>query len=210
MPLLYVILDKIYRCKNMPLEILKQINWIDIFVVIILLRICYISIKNGMPLEFFKLLGIFTAAYLSLHYYVSLAVFFNECLPKNIPEGLVGFTAFIILAALGYLIWVLLRQVFFKFVKVEPVPKLNKWAGIIFGVSRGFLFLSLIFFAFVISPLPYLKNSVKYSYSGKFIFKIAPRTYGIIWSSLVSKFTAGEKFNDAILYTQTDLTHTEK
>jgi len=183
----------------MSVEILKQINWIDIFVVIILLRICYISIRNGMPLEFFKLLGTLVATYLSLQYYAILVGILKEHLPKNIAVELAAFITFIILAAVGYLVLVLLRQVFFKFVKVEPIPTLNKWAGVIFGVLRGFLFLSLILFALVLSPLPYFKNSVKVSYSGKFILKIAPRTYNLIWNGLVSKFATREKFNNTIL-----------
>ncbi len=193
----------------MPLEFLKQVNWIDIFVAIFLLRISYISIKNGLPLEFFKLLGTAVAVYLSLHYYTPLASSLKAHLPKNIPPEITAFFSFIILAVLGYLAVVLLRQLFFKFFKVEPLPKLNKWAGIIFGVARGFLLLSLVFCAFAISPLPYLKESVRESYSGSFISKIAPQTYGVLWNGLISKFVAGENFNNSVVDIQNTLSATK-
>jgi membrane protein required for colicin V production len=183
----------------MPMDIFKEINWVDIFFVIILLRICYISIKNGMPIEFFKLLGAVAAAYLSLHYYTSLAFFLRDRFIKNSPLELLNFASFIILAFAGYLALFLLRQIFFRLIKVEPVPGLNKWAGIIFGLSRGLLFLSLIVFVFALSPLGYMKKSVAASYSGKSIFKIAPRAYEVIWNGIFSKFATSEKFNSSVM-----------
>jgi len=189
----------------MPAEIIKQLNWIDIFVVISLLRIIYISTKNGMPLEFFKLLGTLLACYLSLHYYALLVGLFKERLPEIIPLGFFGFLFFIIIAVAAYLAVALLRQIFFKLIKVEPVPKLNKWAGVIFGGLRGFLLLSLIFFSLVILPLAYPKESVGKSYSGKFILKIAPLTYNALWNGFASKFSAKEKFNNTILEIQNSL-----
>ncbi len=52
----------------MLLNIIKQLNWVDIFVLIVLLRTAYISRKAGLPREFFKLLGTVLAIYLSLHF----------------------------------------------------------------------------------------------------------------------------------------------
>ena len=93
----------------------------------------------------------------------------------------------------------ILRRIFFKLVKMEAVSALNKWGGLVLGITRGFLFASLVIFIFIISGIGYLKKSVAASYSGKAIFKIAPATYVRVFNGLVSKFAAGEKFNQATL-----------
>jgi uncharacterized membrane protein required for colicin V production len=65
----------------MNLERLQQFNWVDVFVVILLLRIIYCAIKNGIFIEFFKLLGMLLSCYLFLHYYTKLSVFFKRRIP---------------------------------------------------------------------------------------------------------------------------------
>ena len=189
----------------MQLDTIRQFNWVDIFVVILLLRIGYIALKSGITIELFKLLGTVLATYLSLHYYISWADFIQRLsVIKNIPQELLGFFSFVILVMLGYSIFVLLRSVFYRFIKMEAVPNLNKWGGFILGIARAILLLSLIMFILVISPIGYLKNSVNGSYLGKRILKISPTTYSLIWNNLASKFMAKEKFNEAVLEVTTE------
>lgn len=190
----------------MLLEIFKQFNWVDILVVIILFRISYIAVKNGLPGELFKFLGVLSAIYLSLHYYTVLSDFFRNSLGvKSLPLEFLDFLSFIVLAILGYLVFVSLRSVCCRFIKMEATPKLNKGGGFILGIGRGFLVVGLIIFMLVISTIGYLKNSVNDSYLGKRLFKVAPATYSALWNNLMSKFMAKEKFNKTILEVSKDL-----
>ena len=189
------------------LDILKQFNWVDIFSVILLIRICYVAIKNGFPVEFFKLLGTLSAIYLSLHYYIIFPDYIvGRIGAKNIPLEYLTFFSFIALAILGYLIFMLLGKAFSSFIHMEAVPNLNKWGSLILIIIRSFLLVSLIIFIFVIAPTGYFRNSVKNSYSGKRLFQIAPATYTWLWNSIMSKFRTQEKFNETILQVQTNLT----
>jgi len=189
------------------LNILKQCNWVDIFFVILLIRICYVAIKNGFSVELFKLLGTLSAVYLSLHYYI---IFSNYIVgrigEKFIPLEELDFFSFITLAILGYLIFMLLGKAFSSFIHMEAVPNLNKWGSLILGIIRSFLLVSLLIFIFVIAPGSYFRNSVNNSYSGKRLFKIAPATYTWVWNSIMSKFRTQEKFNETILQIQISLT----
>lgn len=190
----------------MLLEIIKQFNWVDFLVVIILFRICYIGAKSGFSLELFKFLGILSAIYLSLHYYTMLSDFFrNRIAVKSLPLEFLDFLSFIVLAILGYLVFVSLRSVFYRFIKMEATPKLNKGGGFILGIGRGFLVAGLIIFMLVISSIGYLKNSVNDSYLGKRLVKVAPATYSALWNKLMSKFMTKEKFNQTVLEVQKDL-----
>jgi membrane protein required for colicin V production len=184
----------------MLLSVLKQFNWLDIFVVIIILRIGYIANKNGFSGELFKFLGTVLAIYLSLHYYIIFSDYIGSRIGvNNIPLEYLTSGLFIILAILGYIIFAILRKVFYRFIKMEAVPNLDRWGGLLLGLARGILVASLIMFILVTSPIGYLKDSVVGSYSGKYLFKIAPRVYGSLWNSIASKFVTREKFNKAIL-----------
>lgn len=180
-------------------DTLKQINWIDILVVILILRIGYIALKKGLAVEFFKILGTISATYLSLHYYINLSDFIqNRIGLKSISSDFLNAFSFSGLAILGYLIFMVLQKIFSRFVKMEAAPELNKWGGFILGIARAFLFTSLVIFILVISGVNYFKRSIKDSYSGRSLYKVAPLTYRSLWNGFFSKFMTNEKLNEAI------------
>lgn len=179
---------------------LKQFNWLDIFVLILLLRISYVAMRSEFFLELFKFLGTILAVYLSLHYYIVFSDYIGSHIGvNNIPLEYLTSIICVVLGFLGYFIFVVLRKVFYRFMKMEAVPTLNKWGAAILGLTRGVLVASLIIFIMVTSPFGYLKNSVTHAYSGKYIFKIAPGVYGSLWDGIASKFITQDKFNKAIL-----------
>jgi len=189
------------------LNILKQFNWVDIFCVILVIRICYVALKNGFPVELFKLLGTVLAIYLALHYYIIFPDYLiNSTGIKNIPLEYLTFSSFVVLSIVGYFIFMLLSKAFSRFIQMEAIANLNKWGSLILGIFRGLLLISLIIFVFVIAPKAYFRKSVNNSYSGKRLLKIAPATYTWVWDSIMSKFRTQEKFNDAILKIQATLT----
>ncbi len=193
----------------MLLNILKQFKWIDIFILILIFRICYIALKSGFPIEFFKFLGSISAIYCSMHYYVLISDFIRARFPveKRMPLEFMDFLVFLLLAISGYLIFVLLRSVFSHFIKIEAVSALNKWGGLILGLFRSMLLVSLIIFALAISSVSYLKDSVKRSYLGPRLFSVAPDTYAMLWNNVISKFAKSEKENIAVLEVEKELLH---
>lgn len=176
---------------------LRQFNWVDIFALILLIRIGYISLKTGFAVEIFKILGAFFACYLSLHYYPNLAVTMSAHF-KRLPPDFFNLLFAAILMVFWYLIFVLLRTIFYRVIKLEAEAYLDKWGGLILGLARGFLAVSLVFFVLVLSHFNYLEKSVKGSYSGKFFLKVAPSIYSGVWNNLTSKFMLKEKFNSSV------------
>jgi uncharacterized membrane protein required for colicin V production len=184
----------------MALNILKQLNWVDIIFVIVLIRICYVATKSGFLAEFFKILGTIFAAYLSLHYCTGLTDYIKNFPPfKVVSVEFLDLIAYIILATFGYLVFVVLRIATLHFIKMEAVPKLDKWGAFILGLCRGVLLNSLIIFALITSTISYLKKSAFDSYSGESVFKIAPAVYRSIWEGFASKFMTKEKLNQSVL-----------
>ena len=185
----------------MLLEIIRKLNWVDLVIIILLFRIGYVSLKNGFSLELFKLLGTAAAIYLSLHYYTFCSDWVGGRTPflkRGMPLEYLDFICFIALALLGYLIFMGLRFAFYRFIKLEAVPRLNKWGGLVLGAIRGSLLVSLITVALVTSTIGYLKESAVDSYFGRRLFRVAPAAYSWLWQSIFSKFAKGEKFNNTI------------
>jgi len=183
----------------MPDEVLKQINWVDIFIVTLLLRVYYVSFKNGLYAEFFKCMGTLAAAYLGLHYYTLLTNFLvNSLKLKSIPLEFLDFLTFLFLVLLGYGLFALLRQTFTHFFKIQVAGHISQWGGLLVGILRGFLLTSLITYILVISSVAYLRNSAHTSYLGRGLFKIAPSTYSWLWNNILSKINAGEEFNKTV------------
>jgi len=188
----------------MLLNILKQLNWVDLFILIILWRVIYIAFKTGFIPELFKLIGIILSIYISMHYYTGLSDFIRGRIDidSKVPLEFLDFFCFSILAILSYLFSVLLREAFCRLIKTEAVPALNRMGGIIIGGVRAILTASLFVFLLTISSVSYLKVSAEDAYLSRRIFNVAPNTYKGIWKSVVSKFATKEKFNDTIRQVQ--------
>ena len=179
---------------------LKQVNWIDIFALIVLFRISYIAVKTGFPAEIFKLFGTVLAIYLSCHYYIKLSILLDNFLPAK-SESAINFLnllVFVALACLGYFIFVVIRVVFRQLIKMEAVSILNRWGAYIFGLIRWGLFTSLLFFIITLTNIGYLKDSLSDSLMGSQLIKLAPRVYSSLWNSIVSHFEDEKQFNQQV------------
>jgi len=177
-------------------DFFRHFNYLDIFILILILRICYIALKTGLPVELFKLAGTLSAIFLSLYYYNFLPGSTRE----NINLGLAqlkfaDFLIFLSLAIIGYLFLVLLRSIFYRFIKLEAVASLSKWGGLVLGAFRGFFMAGFICFILLVSGLPYLNKSVKNSCLAGRICRVAPDTYKWLWNAIFSKFMGSEESN---------------
>ena len=182
------------------LSYLRQLNWVDIFLVILLIRICYIAVKTGFSTEIFKLLGTVYAIFLACHCYSRLSILLSKTIPPavKIEPSVLSFFTFLILAFLGYFIFVLIRLLFTILIKIEAVSLLNHWGALILGMIRSCLFVSLLLFMAVLSNNDYFKKSLTDSFLGPKLFKLAPKVYISLWDNLMSRFMDKKAFNKAV------------
>ncbi|MCX5712528.1 MAG: CvpA family protein [Candidatus Omnitrophica bacterium] len=184
----------------MLIDILKQFNWLDVFVLILMIRVVYVATTRGFISELFKLIGVLVAIYLSFHYYTLLADFIRSKLPvdERMPLQFLDFICFVALAGIGYSIFAIIRIMLFNLIKMDAVPRLQKWGGFLLGFFRAWLLSGLIVYTLSISSVEYLHKSVYSSYWGKSLFYAPVNTYTFIWESIMSKFMSGEKFNSTV------------
>ena len=167
-------------------EAFQRINWVDILIVILLIRTSYIGAKTGLSTEIFKIIGVLLGLYFGMKYYSVVGSWMASkiSLPPEVSEGFV----FLILVLISMISLKLVGFGFEKIVKLTFADKLSKWGGFIIGLLRGGLILSLLFMFFGIIQVDYLVKSVEErSLTGPSIQKVAPFTY-----QAISKATLGE------------------
>jgi uncharacterized membrane protein required for colicin V production len=179
-------------------EFLYQFNWIDIVVVILTLRILYISFKNGLKVEFFKFCGIVCALYISLQYYSALSVFLNNrVFNRHTHSRLFDTLSFGLLIVVGYGVIVLARILIGRVVHSEIDARLDKWGGFVLGVFRALFTVSIALCLLIVSSSEYFKKSIKGSFSGTYMAAVAPNVY-LHMNGFVSKLQKNENQNSSV------------
>jgi uncharacterized membrane protein required for colicin V production len=85
------------------LDFSRQINWVDLLVFIVFLRVSFISVRQGLGMEFFKFLGTFFGLYFCLHYFFLLAKYLNGWSgSEKLPGPVFELLAYVILFFFGY------------------------------------------------------------------------------------------------------------
>jgi uncharacterized membrane protein required for colicin V production len=159
------------------MEILTRLNWVDVLVVILMLRISYVAFQDGLSHEIFPLLASVITMVLSLHYYMKLGTAISANL-FNMPHEITDLLSFLILVAVFGLISKLLKALLDKLVKVQWHPLLERFGGLVLGVARASIVTSMVLIILALAPLPYLQRSIRAkSLTGMHFLKIGPSIY---------------------------------
>lgn len=174
------------------------INWADFLIIAIILRMCYIGIRTGIGIELFKLVALWAATVVSFHIYTTpLSDLLHDRLPA-LPLDAGDVFVFVVLVTGVVLVVRMIRESFFLLVKIEAQSALNKWGGMIMGLSRGFWIASIALFIMTISTVEYLEVSAKSSLFGSRLLRLAPKIYQASFEGVISKFFTNQKVNEEV------------
>ena len=177
-------------------DIASNINWVDFVILIFLIRACYIGASVGFGQELFGSIGALVALVVSIHYYDLLGRMVSSTLP--IPSLLASAACFALLATVIIILFKIAGALLGTLVKVEFHSVLGKIGGIIFGVVRGFLWLTIILLFFFMLPNYYLENSIaNRSLTGGYILASGPLIHDLAMG-LFDKDRADGKQKDVI------------
>lgn len=163
---------------DVSMEFFLKINWVDIFIALIVLRCFVVGVRRGFVVEIFKCLGTVAAIFTSFQYYLKLADLLKGYLP--VKPHIVENISFVILAITSYLVFVLLRSLFLLIFKFEATSVIEKIVGFIFGFLRGILLTSLMLVFFVMLNNTYISKSIDKSRIGNNVLVVAHRAYSFI------------------------------
>ncbi len=180
-------------------HILTQLNFLDLIVLVIFLRVCYIGSRMGFSVEIFKLSGVLTATYVSMHYYTRLSDLVQKrFMSGSMPVEFIDFLFFLLLIVAVYFFFVFLRSLLFRFIQLNTIPKINQLAGFILAIARSFLITGLLAYSLAICSVSYVTGWTRHSYIVRQATGISPSTYAWIWNNIVSKFSAHGKYNSTV------------
>ena len=159
------------------MEIIKQINWVDLLVVILIIRISYVAFQEGLSHEIFPAVGSLAIIVLCLHYYKRIGIWISQNI-FNMPLDLSNFLSFLLLAVMIGVIFKILKAFLDKIIKVEWHPFIERFGGLAIGIMRASLVASLILMIIALMPLSYLQWSIRdKSMIGMHFLRIGPTIY---------------------------------
>ncbi|MFH0764389.1 MAG: CvpA family protein [Candidatus Omnitrophota bacterium] len=177
------------------MDIITRLNWVDILIVIIMLRTSYVAFQDGLSHEIFPLIGAFLSLVLSLAYYKKIAFIISQNI-GGMPISISSFMSFVIIFAAVIFVFKLVRLVFDKIIKVTWHPLIEKFGGLLAGAVKASIITSAILIALVLLPLSYLKWSITdRSLIGMYFLKVGPSIYAKASQILPFVKIGGASFN---------------
>jgi len=159
------------------MEIIRQINWVDIVVLILIVRTTYVALQHGLTHEVFPLIGSIAMLLVSLRYYSGLGLAISKTL-FNLPLALSNFFSFLILIIGLGLLCKLVNTILAKLVKVEWHPLIERFGGFVTGLLRGSIIAGITLTVLALLPIPYLQSSIRdRSLIGMSFLRIGPDIY---------------------------------
>lgn len=177
---------------------ISECNWVDIVAVVIILRMCYVGIKQGFGVEVFKMINLCFCSFIALHFYYSLGEFLHSVLPPLPTEPAATFS-FLLLLIVITLIFRVLRDTFFVFFKKGEANKTSILLGGAIGALRGIGIAGLIAFGLVISQNHYLELSSRTSVLGGRFIKVPVKIYEFVFNKILSNVSADQSFNEKVI-----------
>ena len=158
------------------MELLENFNWIDIVVLVLVVRGIYLGIRHGLTAELFNFIGILVSLVLAVQYYSQIA----DALIINfgLPIWLCQFLCFVIIAQLIRLIVKYCVILFLRVLNIQFVPHLERIGGGVVGLGRSIIISALLMLSLTLLSSGYMTGSIyDKSFSGSFLIKVAERTY---------------------------------
>lgn len=156
------------------MEIISKINWVDVLVVILMVRMSYVSLSEGLSHVIFPFIGSIAIMVFGLHYYERLGSALSRGMAGT-PVELTNFISFLGIVIVIWLLVRLLKGLLDKVVKVQWHPLVEKFGGLALGIARAYIITSIVLTILVLIPVPYMAHSIRdKSLSGKHVLAAGP------------------------------------
>ncbi len=178
-------------------QFFKNINWVDVGLLILLVRVVFISVKTGFVTEVFKLLGVLLALFVSLHYYAILAAVLAK--KTTLAEQSWQFWIFVSSWAVVTVGFKFFRDAVLLLFKVQTTHEgFDKYGAGVLGALRAILLGSLMIFALLLIRQEYIQQQAMSAWGNKVVGRAAPNTYSFLYHHFIGKLFEQEKFNEDV------------
>lgn len=157
-----------------------KINWVDILIVIYIVRAFFLGKKRGLSFEITALISALLAWVIALHFYQglgeSIGKWFLLTLPSSRAISFMGIS-------IGILFFgAILSRFLKKVMKLSFIPNVEKIGGCILGILRGISVSAIIILSLSLIPKESLQREVyTNSLLGNYLVSISPKLHEWIW-----------------------------
>lgn len=157
-----------------------KINWVDILIVIYIVRAFFLGKKRGLSFEITALISALLAWVISLHFYQglgeSISRWFLLTLASSRAISFIGISMGILF--LGAILGRFLKKV----MKLSFIPNVEKIGGCILGILRGISVSAIIILSLSLIPKESLQKEVyTNSLLGDYLVAVSPKLHEWIW-----------------------------
>ena len=168
-------------------ELFNRVNWVDLFALILLLRICYVSSYIGVGKQILPLFLLAVMLPITMYNYREIAAFFIN--RYSITPSYCFFLSFAItlmVLSAGYRILIRISGVLFPGMQGEA-SGIEKVGGVLLGIVRSLVIIGMLMIGLLLMPVNFIEDSVKGSYSAQFFVETDVRIYTSMVNLLLSK-----------------------
>ena len=177
------------------MEILYRINWVDIVIVVMGIRIIFMAMQTGFVVELLNGLAAVAAVLVSCHFFTRLAA---VGLRTRILPEIMTTSAFVLLCVATLAVCWFIKNGLFMHFTVQAQNALDKWGAAVLSCARVLVAGSLLIFGLMISGNQYLKRMSAESLTGTKIVRVAPAIYTVVCDRVVTPLFPHEKKNPAV------------
>lgn len=177
-------------------QFLTNFVWLDICVLIFIVRGCWIGFQKGSVVEIFKMVALFFSIFIGLHFYSDLAYLLTDF--ARIVKSVAPIFSYIVMVSIVMFSFCIFRDGFFIMFKMGDASKRSKVGGLVLGLIRGVLFGGIVFFGCLIVDNVALTRSVRVSYSGSILLEINSNIYSSMHRFIVRPLFPKEERRQSI------------
>jgi len=177
--------------------IISKLNWIDILLLICILRMGYVGLKRGLFIEIFKILNVLVCCFVTFHFYSSVGQLINSKLPP-LPLDAAKIFSYTALCIIITLIFSIIREAIVVILRIETPTNIIKFLGAVLGVLRGVIISGLIIFGLYISTIHYLEMSARVSFLGQKVVMVPTKIYESIFRGFIYNLSQQQAFNNDV------------
>ena len=173
------------------------LNWVDLFMACIIAGILYIGRENDFFSEVFKLIGVYFATIIAIHYYVPVGRF--VAVKWLVPNIIQEVFAFVLLSLLVITLFHFVREGWMILLKVEGLAFLDHWGKWVLTVVRVYLICGLTFLALLMTGHRAIAYKARSSLSSKLFLYTSIYLYKSFFLDFVYKVLPDEPLNEKVL-----------
>ncbi|UCD55588.1 MAG: CvpA family protein [Candidatus Omnitrophota bacterium] len=161
-------------------ELLNRVNWIDVFALILLIRISYISARIGVGKQILPLILLALVLSGTLYNYSRMASFFME--RYSFSSSISRFLSYFLITVVFFIIYHIASRItgFYLSPTREEAGFIENIGGMFLGLLRSSIIIGIIITGLALMPIRGIEKSIMDSYSGTFFIDTNLKIYNSI------------------------------